>query len=246
MLYSVFQNATDKTMVLSSQFQNGSIGISKKTTIKSTPVSIKGSKSVSLVLVPNNNTVIAFDEYLNLYTYKKFEKEVQGLEEQLTTNGLILSGFKGNYSGSIFRLRLIPSFEISWAFRHNYVENQPIKTTVIDDLIYFMQTNDHEVHIGALDLDDGSQIFRSCSKGKNIALEVANVQQHKIVQFGNDVIFITRGDLTHEAFILVIDYNTNRIKQHSILNSGSNFMGRGRTVVQAWGSFLYFNMIDAT
>jgi hypothetical protein len=33
------------------------------------------------VLVPNNNTVIAFDEYLNLYTYKKFEKEVQGLEE---------------------------------------------------------------------------------------------------------------------------------------------------------------------
>lgn len=68
----------------------------------------------------------------------------------MAPGGFLVSGFKGNYSGSIFR---VIQNEIEWALRLNYAENQPIKTSLINDRIFYMQTNNNEFHIGALDLD---------------------------------------------------------------------------------------------
>ena len=137
-------------MVFAIQFSNGSIDYSSGSTIESTPVSIKANEGDGIVLVPNNNKVITLDTELSLTFYAEFEKEVQSLEQQMTPGGFLVSGFKGNYSGSIFR---VVENEIEWALRLNYAENQPIKTSFIDGRIFYMQTNENEFHIGALDLD---------------------------------------------------------------------------------------------
>lgn len=100
-------------------------------------MSIKAETNQDLILVSNNNTILTLNKELKIQLYAKFEEEVQSLEQQIAPkSGFIVSGFKGNYSGSIFHVN--NKNEIDWAIRNNFVENQPIKTSVIGDFIYYM------------------------------------------------------------------------------------------------------------